>query len=144
MLPPSVVVDASVVVEELVLVLHTRVIIVVQVVVTRSVLVPEVADEEADRLLAVHLEPVGADQVLLVEHGVVGAEEAEVLELKANKSELRRDVVDAYKSASAKLFQCFPKGDIPKFSLLPHSSRVINLAACAGNNRAIRHSRPRA
>ena len=32
--------------------------------------------------VAVHLEPVGADQVLLVEHGVVGTEEVEVLELK--------------------------------------------------------------
>ena len=32
--------------------------------------------------VAVHLEPVGADQVLLVEHGVVRAEEVEVLELR--------------------------------------------------------------
>ena len=32
--------------------------------------------------MTVHLEPVGADQVLLVEHGVVGTEEVEVLELK--------------------------------------------------------------
>ena len=32
--------------------------------------------------VAVHLEPVGADQVLLVEHGVVRAQEVEVLELK--------------------------------------------------------------
>ena len=32
--------------------------------------------------VAVHLEPVGADQVLLVKHGVVGTEEVEVLKLK--------------------------------------------------------------
>ena len=32
--------------------------------------------------MTVHLEPVGADQVLLVEHGVVGTEEVEILELK--------------------------------------------------------------
>ena len=32
--------------------------------------------------MTVHLKPVGADQVLLVEHGVVRTEEVEVLELK--------------------------------------------------------------
>ena len=42
----------------------------------------EVAEEERDGLLAVDLEPVGADQVLLVEHCVVGAQETEVLKLK--------------------------------------------------------------
>ena len=42
----------------------------------------EVAEEERDGLLAVDLEPVGADEVLLVEHGVVRAQEVEVLELK--------------------------------------------------------------
>ena len=38
--------------------------------------------EEGEGLLAVHIKPVGADQVLLVEHRVVRAEEMEVLELK--------------------------------------------------------------
>ena len=42
----------------------------------------EVVGEEGEGLLAVHIEPVGADQVLLVEHRVVRAEEMEVLELK--------------------------------------------------------------
>jgi hypothetical protein len=32
--------------------------------------------------VTVHLEPVGADEVLLVEDGVVRAEEVEILELK--------------------------------------------------------------
>ena len=32
--------------------------------------------------VAVHFEPVGADEVLLVEDSVVGAEEVEILELK--------------------------------------------------------------
>ena len=42
----------------------------------------EVVGEEGEGLLAVHIKPVGADQVLLVEHRVVRAEEMEVLELK--------------------------------------------------------------
>jgi hypothetical protein len=33
-------------------------------------------------LLAVHVEPVGANEMLLVKHGVVRAQEVEVLELK--------------------------------------------------------------
>jgi len=41
----------------------------------------EVVGEEGEGQLAVHIEPVGADQVLLVEHRVVRAEEMEVLEL---------------------------------------------------------------
>ena len=45
-------------------------------------LVAEVRAEDLHRLEAVDLEPVGADQVLLVEDGVVGAQEPEVLELK--------------------------------------------------------------
>ena len=45
----------------------------------------EVAEEERDGLLAVDLEPVGADQVLLVEHGVVRAQEAEILKLKTKR-----------------------------------------------------------
>ena len=32
--------------------------------------------------VAVDLEPVGADQVLLIEHGVVRAQEVEILKLK--------------------------------------------------------------
>ena len=47
----------------------------------------EVAEEERDGLLAVDLEPVGADEVLLVEHGVVRAQEAEILELKTKREE---------------------------------------------------------
>ena len=35
--------------------------------------------------VAVHLEPVGADEVLLVKHGVIRAEEVEILELKKKK-----------------------------------------------------------
>ena len=35
--------------------------------------------------MAVHLEPVGADQVLLVEHGVVRTQKVEILELKETK-----------------------------------------------------------
>ena len=47
----------------------------------------EVAEEERDGLLAVDLEPVGADQVLLVEDGVVRAQEAEILKLKTKREE---------------------------------------------------------
>ena len=50
-------------------------------------LAAEVAEEERDGLLAVDLEPVGADQVLLVEHGVVRAQEAEILKLKTKREE---------------------------------------------------------
>ena len=42
----------------------------------------EVVGEEGERLLAVHVEPVGADEVLLVEDCVVWTQEMEVLELK--------------------------------------------------------------
>ena len=35
--------------------------------------------------MTVHLEPVGADEVLLVEDSIVGAEEVEVLELEELK-----------------------------------------------------------
>ena len=35
-----------------------------------------------DLRVAVDLKPVGADQVLLVEHGVVGTQEVEILKLK--------------------------------------------------------------
>ena len=50
----------------------------------------KVVGKEAERLLAVHIEPVGADEVLLVEDGVVGAEEVEVLELGA-ETEISHD-----------------------------------------------------
>ena len=33
-------------------------------------------------LVTIHLEPVGTDQVLLIEHRVVGAQEVEVLKLQ--------------------------------------------------------------
>ena len=36
--------------------------------------------------MTVHLEPVGADKMLLVEHCVVGAEEVKILELKNNQN----------------------------------------------------------
>ena len=39
-------------------------------------------EEKRHGLVTVHLEPVGTHQVLLVEHGVVGAQEPKVLELK--------------------------------------------------------------
>ena len=42
--------------------------------------------------MTVHLEPIGADQVLLVEHGVVGTEEVEVLELKNIDKEYGQDI----------------------------------------------------
>ena len=45
----------------------------------------EVAVEERDGLLAVDFEPVGADQVLLVEHCVVRAQETKVLKLKRRR-----------------------------------------------------------
>jgi hypothetical protein len=38
-------------------------------------------------LLTVYIEPVGADQVLLVEYGVVRAEEVEVLKLENKNAE---------------------------------------------------------
>ena len=45
----------------------------------------EVVSEKLNALGAVHFEPVGANQVLLVENRVVGAEEPEVLKLKQTK-----------------------------------------------------------
>jgi hypothetical protein len=36
--------------------------------------------------VAVHLEPVGADQMLLVKHGVIRTQEVEILELKKKKN----------------------------------------------------------
>ena len=50
-----------------------------------QLLVSKVAEEERDGLLAVDLEPVGADQVLLVEHRVVRAEESKILKLKMER-----------------------------------------------------------
>ena len=47
----------------------------------------EVAEEERDGLLAVDLEPVGADQVLLVENCVVRAQKTEVLKLKRKRED---------------------------------------------------------
>ncbi len=51
----------------------------------RLLLVTEIVDEDLDGLLTVDLEPIGADEILLVEHRVVGAQEAEVLELQRKK-----------------------------------------------------------
>ena len=45
-----------------------------------------------NRLFAVHLEPVGTDEVLLVEHGVVRAQESEVLKLKKKNLIIRSDL----------------------------------------------------
>ena len=57
----------------------------------------EVAEEEGDGLLAVDLEPVGADQVLLVEHGVVRAQEAEILKLKTKRERGRNSMSHHHK-----------------------------------------------
>ena len=48
----------------------------------------EVMSEKLNALGAVHFEPVGANQVLLVENRVVGAEEPEVLKLKQTNKKL--------------------------------------------------------
>jgi hypothetical protein len=39
--------------------------------------------------VTVHLEPVGADQVLLVKHRVIRTQEVEILELKKKKNTLK-------------------------------------------------------
>ena len=68
-----------------VLVVVVRALLVVGVVVVvlwPALVEGKVVGEEGERLLAVDVEPVGADEVLLVEDGVVRAEEVEVLELR--------------------------------------------------------------
>ena len=56
--------------------------------------------------VAVDLEPVGADQVLLIEHGVVRAQEVEILKLKNKKKN--------YRNATAGLMKTVP----PVYTLL--------------------------
>jgi hypothetical protein len=60
-------------------------VVVVVVLLGGHLLVAKLTLEDGDRLLAVDLEPVCADQVMLVEHRVVRAEEPEVLKLKEKK-----------------------------------------------------------
>ena len=67
----------------LVVVVRALLVVGVVVVVLGSTLVEgKVVREECERLLAVDVEPVGANEVLLVEDGVIRAEEVEVLELR--------------------------------------------------------------
>ena len=67
----------------LVVVVRALLVVGVVVVVLGSTLVEgKVVGEECEGLLAVDVKPVGADEVLLVEDGVVRAEEVEVLELR--------------------------------------------------------------
>ena len=67
----------------LVVVVRALLVVGVVVVVLGSTLVEgEVVGEECEGLLAVDVEPVGADEVLLVEDGVIRAKEVEVLELR--------------------------------------------------------------
>lgn len=67
----------------LVVVVRALLVVGVVVVVLGSTLVEgKVVGEECEGLLAVDVKPVGADKVLLVEDGVIRAEEVEVLELQ--------------------------------------------------------------
>ena len=67
----------------LVVVVRALLVVGVVVVVLGSTLVEgKVVGEECEGLLTVHVKPVGADKVLLVEDGVIRAEEVEVLELR--------------------------------------------------------------
>ena len=67
----------------LVVVVRAFLVVGVVVVVLGSPLVKgKVVGEECEGLLTVHVKPVGADKVLLVEDGVIRAEEVEVLELR--------------------------------------------------------------
>jgi len=67
----------------LVVVVRALLVVGVVVVVLGSTLVEgKVVGEECEGLLAVDVEPVGANEVLLVEDGVIRAEEVEVLELQ--------------------------------------------------------------
>ena len=67
----------------LVVVVRALLVVGVVVVVLRPTLIEgKVVREECEGLLAVNVEPVGADKVLLVEDGVIRAEEVEILELK--------------------------------------------------------------
>ena len=45
-------------------------------------------EEEGDGLVAIYFKPIGTDQILLVEHCVVGAQEPKILELQQKKVEL--------------------------------------------------------
>lgn len=42
-------------------------------------------EEEGDGLVAIYFKPIGTDQILLVEHCVVGAQEPKILELQQKK-----------------------------------------------------------
>ena len=45
-------------------------------------------EEEGDGLVAIYFKPIGTDQILLVKHCVVGAQEPKILELKKKKKSL--------------------------------------------------------
>ena len=67
----------------LVIVVRALLVVGVVVVVLGPTLVEgKVVGEEGEGLLAVNVEPVGTDEVLLVEDGVIRAKEVEVLELR--------------------------------------------------------------
>ncbi len=97
-LPPTIATRQSLILLEvastylsMLLLLLLRVVLVLVLVVDVVVgvvgrLVAEVVEEERDGLLAVDVEPVGAHQVLLVEHRVVRAQETEVLELNGTNA----------------------------------------------------------
>ena len=88
--------------------------------------------------MAVHLEPVGADKMMVVKHGVIGTQEVEILKLKIY-SQIRTDsgyfVVDFSLAVTVKVTPCL---FIPSyFVCLPEHSRIVQIrqaASIKGNN----------